>query len=327
MLLLLLLFSLLGWSAPLPKRQDDDHHGVVFLARGCVFFSVWFVAVILSLPVPPSLPLLPLSSSVGYPYLCLPLFLLVFFSCREGGDTHMSSTPLSLSLSLVSSPPCSWHSFYKDPVMLVDGDMQYMYDEQGKRYLDLFAGIVTVSVGHCHPKVTAAGLEQMKKLWHSTTIYYNNEVVEYAKELAERMPGDLSVCYFVNSGSEANDLALLMARLHTGNHDILTVRNAYHGMSTQQMGVTALRTWRYPVPLDGGIKHALNPDTFRGPYKADDPDAAAKYAWDVENIIDHTTPGQVAGWIAETIQGVGGTVRHRFPLVFVLLCDCMFCCF
>lgn len=97
--------------------------------------------------------------------------------------------------------------YYKKPVLVTEGRMQYMFDHTGKRYLDFLGGIVTVSVGHCHPKIVEAGISQMKKLMHSTTIYLHPEIGSFAKELAEKMPGDLKVVYFTNSGSEANDLA------------------------------------------------------------------------------------------------------------------------
>lgn len=183
-----------------------------------------------------------------------------------------------------------------------------MYDETGRRYLDCFAGIVTVSVGHCHPKVTEAAVNQVSKLAHSTTIYLNPEVGGLAKALTAKLPPKLSVCYFVNSGSEANDLAMLMARAYTRNHDIIALRNAYHGMSPATMGLTAHSTWKYNVPQGSGIHHAVNPDGYRGPFGYDDPQAASKYAWDVQNLIQHATSGQVAAFFAESIQGVGGTV-------------------
>ncbi|RNC80978.1 MAG: aspartate aminotransferase family protein [Phycisphaera sp.] len=200
--------------------------------------------------------------------------------------------------------------YYRDPVMIVEGSMQYLFDETGRRYLDGFAGIVTVSVGHCHPKVIKAVREQNEKFQHTTTIYLHPNIATYAKKLAATFPKDsgLSVCYFTNSGSESNDLALLMARAFTGNYDILALRNAYHGMSPQAMGVTALNTWKTPVPQGFGVHHAKCPDLYRGPFGYDDPDAGAKYAADVDELIRFSTPGKVAAFIAEPIQGVGGTV-------------------
>ena len=119
--------------------------------------------------------------------------------------------------------------YYKRPLMLVEGKFQYVWDETGKRYLDGLGGIVTVSVGHCHPHVVQAANRQNELLQHSTTIYLHPNIAEYAAKLASKMPGELKACYFVNSGSEANDLALLMARAYTGNYDVIALRNAYHG--------------------------------------------------------------------------------------------------
>ncbi len=198
--------------------------------------------------------------------------------------------------------------YYKQPIMLVEGRMQYVWDESGKRYLDGLGGIVTVSVGHCHPKVVAAANQQTSLFQHSTTIYLQPNVATYAEKLAAKMPGDLKVCYFVNSGSEANDLALLMARAYTGNYDMVALRNAYHGGSASTMSVTAHSTWKFNVPHSFGVHHAQSPYPYRGPYGYDDAEAGRKYADDVKSVIDFTTSGQVAGYIAESIQGVGGFV-------------------
>ena len=198
--------------------------------------------------------------------------------------------------------------YYKNPLMLVEGKMQYVWDERGKRYLDALGGIVTISVGHCHPKVVDAAREQNETLQHSTTIYLHSNVARYAERLASKMPGDLKVCYFVNSGSEANDLALLMARAHTGNYDVIALRNAYHGGNALTMGLTAHRTWKFNVPHSFGVHHTIAPDPFRGLWGRDDVDAGKKYAADVKNLIDYATSGQVAAFIAESIQGVGGCV-------------------
>jgi alanine-glyoxylate transaminase/(R)-3-amino-2-methylpropionate-pyruvate transaminase len=198
--------------------------------------------------------------------------------------------------------------YYKKPFTMVEGKMQYVWDETGRRYLDALGGIVTVSVGHCHPKVVEAANRQTELLQHSTTIYLQPNIVEYAKELAAHMPGDLKVCYFVNSGSEANDLALLMARAYTGNYDVIALRNAYHGGNAVTMGLTAHRTWKFNVPHSFGVHHTIAPDPFRGIWGRDDVDAGKKYAADVKEVLDFATPGQIAAFIAESIQGVGGCV-------------------
>src|SRR6202045_2017094 len=198
--------------------------------------------------------------------------------------------------------------YYRKPMMIVEGKGQYVFDEKGRRYLDGIAGIATVSVGHCHPDVVAAANLQSDTLQPATTIYLHPNIAEYARELAAKMPGDLKVCYFVNSGSEANDLAILMARAFTGNYDIIALRNAYHGGNAATMGLTAHRTWKFNVPHSFGVHHAIAPDPYRGLYGYDNPQAGRKYADDVLNVIQYANPGRIAGFIAESIQGVGGAV-------------------
>lgn len=198
--------------------------------------------------------------------------------------------------------------YYSKPLMIVEGNMQYLYDETGRRYLDAFGGIVTVSVGHCHPKVTQAAVNQLNTIAHTTTIYLNNVICEYAEKLASKMPGNLKCVYFVNSGSEANDLAMLMARLYTGNYDLIALRNCYHGGVASTMGLTAHSTWKFNVPHSFGVHHAMTPDPYRGTWGRNDPDAGKKYAADVKDLILNATPGKIAGFFAESIQGVGGVV-------------------
>jgi alanine-glyoxylate transaminase/(R)-3-amino-2-methylpropionate-pyruvate transaminase len=212
-----------------------------------------------------------------------------------------------LALRKAHVNPAIFH-YYKEPLMIVEGRGQYVWDEKGRRYLDGFAGIVTVSVGHCHPHVVAAAKAQHDILQHTTTIYLHPNLPEYAAALAAKMPGDLKVCYFVNSGSEANDLAILMARAFTGNSDLLALRNGYHGGNASGMALTAHSTWKFNVPHSFGVHHALAPDRYRGPWGYDDADAGKKYAADVRDLIGFATSGKVAGFIAESIQGVGGAV-------------------
>ncbi len=203
--------------------------------------------------------------------------------------------------------PAIFH-YYKKPICIVEGKGQYLFDETGRRYLDGFGGIVTVSVGHCHPEVVKAANLQNQTIQHTTTIYLNPGIALYAKELAEKMPGNLKVCYFVNSGSEANDLAVLMARAYTGNYDLIALRNAYHGGSPGTMALTSHHTWKFNVPHSFGVQHAKMADTYRGPHGMDDPEAGEKYAADVREVIQFGTSGKIAGFIAESIQGVGGSV-------------------
>ena len=203
--------------------------------------------------------------------------------------------------------PALFH-LYQKPLMIVEGKGQYVWDDQGRRYLDAFAGIATISVGHCHPHVLEAMRKQSETLQHASTIYLHPNIVEFGRALAAKMPGDLKVCYFVNSGSEANDVAMLMARAYTGNYDLIALRNGYHGGNMSAMGLTAHSTWKFNVPHSFGVHHTIAADPYRGQWGRDDADAGRKYAADVKSVIDYTTSGQIAAFIAESIQGVGGTV-------------------
>ena len=199
--------------------------------------------------------------------------------------------------------------YYKDPVCIVEGWMQYLWDERGKQYLDAIAGIVTVSVGHCHPKITERVQKQVGQLVHTTTIYLHPTVGQFARELAARMPegSGLQYTYFTNSGSESNDLAILMARMETNRHEVLTLQNAYHGGVHSTMSLTAVGTWKYPVPAVAGVKHATPGYCYRCHYGLEYPSCDLKCAYNVEEVIRYETSGEIACFIAEPIQGVGGT--------------------
>ena len=199
------------------------------------------------------------------------------------------------------------YMIYKEPLLIVEGHMQYLYDETGRRYLDLLAGIVTVSVGHCHPKFVQRVTQQVGTLQHATTIYMHPNFPMLAKKLASKMPAGLDVTYFTNSGSEANDLAIQMARLHTGNRDVIALRNSYHGGSPGAIGLTSHSTWKYPVGGDGHVHHAMSPDPYRSPFSGTPEEIATQSAADIRDIIRYSTPGKIAAFIAEPIQGVGGT--------------------
>ena len=200
-------------------------------------------------------------------------------------------------------------TYYRDPLMIVDGHMQYLFDETGKRYLDGLAGIVSVSVGHCHPRVMDAVNKQNARLQHATTIYLHPNITTFAEKLASTLPDGLEVAYFTNSGSEANDLAILMARAHTKNFDVIALRNGYHGGTQGSMGLTSYSTWKYSVPHGFGVHHSIVPDRFRGQWGYDDTDAGKNYANDVLDVIERASSGSIAAFIAEPIQGVGGVIE------------------
>jgi len=212
-------------------------------------------------------------------------------------------------------------TYYRDPLLLVEGSMQYVWDETGKRYLDAFAGIVTISVGHCHPYVVEKVREQVGKLQHATTIYLHPTIGQFARRIAEHMPpgSGLTNTYFVNSGSEANEVAVLMAREKTGRSELLSLRNSYHGGTQGTMALTAHSTWKFPSNPPANVKNALAPYCYRCPYGLSYPSCGVRCAHDVETLIRYETCGEPACFIAETIQGVGGAVTpppEYFQIVY-----------
>jgi alanine-glyoxylate transaminase / (R)-3-amino-2-methylpropionate-pyruvate transaminase len=211
--------------------------------------------------------------------------------------------------------------YYKDPLMVVEGHMQYLWDETGKRYLDAFAGIVTVSVGHCHPKIVEAVQKQTAKLQHVTTIYLHPTIGQFAKKLTEHMPpsSNLSSWYFTNSGSEANEMALLAGREYTKNSDVVSLRNSYHGGTGATMNLTAHGTWKFKSNPGYTVKNGTPAYCYRCPYGLTYPSCNLKCAHDMKDLIEYETCGEIAVFIAECIQGVGGVVtppKEYFKVVY-----------
>lgn len=204
-------------------------------------------------------------------------------------------------------------TYYRDPLMIVEGNMQYLWDETGKRYLDAFAGIVTVSVGHCHPHVAQAIKAQAGRLQHTTTIYLHPTIAQFAAKLASKMPSNpdgvpLDRTYFTNSGSEANEIAVLMSRESTGHQHVIGLRNAYHGGTPTAMGLTAHGNWKFPSNPQLDISHSAPGYCYRCPLGLEYPSCELKCAHDMKNVIEYQTPGEIACFIGEPVQGVGGAV-------------------
>ena len=212
-------------------------------------------------------------------------------------------------------------TLYREPLLLVEGHMQYLWDETGKRYLDGFAGIVSVSVGHCHPDVVEKVQRQVGTLQHVTTIYLHPTIGLLAQKLAEHFPPEsgLSVSAFTNSGSEANEVAILSAREFTGRNEVIALRNAYHGATQGTMALTAHSTWKFKSSPSVNVKHATPGYCYRCPYGLTYPSCDVRCARDVEPLIRHETSGEIACFIGEPIQGVGGVVTpppEYFSIVY-----------
>ncbi|CAO1377505.1 unnamed protein product [Diamesa serratosioi] len=202
--------------------------------------------------------------------------------------------------------------FYKtDPLKIVRGEGQYMFDEMGTKYLDCINNVATV--GHCHPKVVAAGSRQMGII-STNNRFLHDELVKCAQNLVQRMPEELTVCYFVNSGSEANDLALRLARNHTKQQDVITLDHAYHGHLTSIIEISPYKFNQPGCEKKPDYVHvAPCPDVYRGKYRdIDHPncDMAELYAKDIEDIVNKVTgEGKgVAAFIAESLQSCGGQI-------------------
>ena len=209
--------------------------------------------------------------------------------------------------------------YYTEPLPLERGDGMYVWDVEGKKYLDFFGGILTTSVGHNRPEVTQAVREQAEKLIHSSTLYPNETHVNLAEKMAQLAPGKLQVSYFTTSGTDADETAVFLAKGHTGNQEIIALRHGYSGRSALGMSLTGQSTWRIGGSHILGIKHALNPYCYRCPLKMTYPGCGVACAQDVEETIKTTTSGRIAAFIAEPIQGVGGFITpppEYFKIVY-----------
>ncbi|XP_072807298.1 alanine--glyoxylate aminotransferase 2, mitochondrial isoform X3 [Vicugna pacos] len=219
-------------------------------------------------------------------------------------------------------------AYFPTPLLLSQGHMEWLFDYEGNRYLDFFSGIVTVSVGHCHPKVNAAAQKQIGRLWHTSTVFFHPPIHEYAEKLSALLPEPLKVIFLVNSGSEANDLAMLMARAHSNNTDIISFRGAYHGCSPYTLGLTNVGLFKMELPSGMGCQSTMCPDVFRGPWGGshcrDSPvqttrkcscapgccQAKDQYIEQFKDTLSTSVAKSIAGFFAEPIQGVNGVVQY-----------------
>lgn len=214
--------------------------------------------------------------------------------------------------------PSVFH-YFREPLVISHARDQYVWDADGKQYLDFFGGIVTVSVGHSNPKVTSRVHEQIDKLVHVSTVFATEPQAALAKKVAGITPGQaLTKSFFTNSGTEANETAILAARCYTGVPEIIALRHSYHGRSAMAMTLTGQAGWRLGGVTAPGIVHAVNAYCYRCPFHLEYPSCEVACASDVEEVIRTTTSGRVAGMIAEPIQGVGGFItppKEYFPIV------------
>src|ERR1700739_352844 len=214
-------------------------------------------------------------------------------------------------------------NFYPQNPLVVDrARMQHVWDIEGRQYLDFFGGILTISVGHTNPKVTSKIKAQVDRLQHTSTLYPTEAIVALAEKVAQITPGKLQKTFFTNSGTEANEAALLLARMATGSFDIIALRHGYSGASTLAKSVTAQGPWRAGGVVGVGVAHAISPYCYRCPLGLKYPDCGVACANDVENLIQTGTSGNIAAFLAEPVQGVGGFItppKEYFKIVFKIV--------
>src|SRR5215467_12537701 len=199
-------------------------------------------------------------------------------------------------------------TYYEHPLVLDRGEGMYVWDSNGNRYLDCFAGVLTTSVGHARPEVVEAVSSQVGKIAHTSTLYINKPQVDLAEKVAALTPGRLKKSFLTNSGTEADETAMLLARIYTGHGELIALRHAYHGRSMLAMAATGHSTWKHGPPAVAGIVHAHAPYCYRCPFNLKPESCALECARDVEELIQTSTTGQIAAFIAEPIMGVGGFI-------------------
>jgi len=213
--------------------------------------------------------------------------------------------------------PAVFH-YYREPLVLTRARDQHVWDADGNQYLDFFGGIVTVSVGHCNEQVTGRICRQLQTLQHTSTLYATAPQAALAAKIASITPERrLTKSFFTNSGTEANETAILAARCYTGSTEIIALRHSYHGRSSLGMTLTGQSSWRIGAPQPG-VVFAHNAYCYRCPFGLSYPSCDLRCARDVEELIRTATSGRIAGFIAEPLQGVAGYItppREYFPIV------------
>ena len=196
---------------------------------------------------------------------------------------------------------------FAEPMIFKRGSMQYLWDAEDRKYIDLLGMNVCISVGHSHPTVVAAATAQAQELTHCTTMFYHPTPAHLASELAATMPvGHDWVVHFTNSGSEAVDLAMTMARTYTGNLDLLALRSAYHGPTAAAQSITGISGWRHPG-MPSNVAIVAEPNQYRGIFGENA--GAAPYLDEIERTLQFATTGRVAGIFVESVQGYGGIIK------------------
>ena len=199
-------------------------------------------------------------------------------------------------------------NYYEEPLVIAEGSGCSVRDAEGQEYLDFFGGILTLGLGHCHPDVVQRLQHQLETLEHTSTLYPTEGIVRAAENLARITPGKLKKSFFTTSGTDADETAILLAKIFTGSQEVIVLRHSYAGRSLTALSVTGHAPWRLIPTQVPGIKHAHAPYCYRCPFGLEYPDCGVRCATDLEELIRTETTGRPAAFMAEPIMGVGGFI-------------------
>ncbi|HLQ59415.1 MAG TPA: aspartate aminotransferase family protein [Gemmatimonadales bacterium] len=199
-------------------------------------------------------------------------------------------------------------NYYAEPVVITEAHGSSVKDLDGREYLDFFGGILTAGIGHSHPEFVKRLQEQLGRLVHTSSVYPTQEQVRVAERLTQITPGKLKKSFFTTSGTEADETAIMLAKIYTGQQEIIALRHSYAGRSQGAIAITGQQPWRILPTQIAGIKHALSPYCYRCPLGLEYPDCGIRCAQDIDDLIKTTTTGHPAAFMAEPIQGAGGFI-------------------
>ena len=199
-------------------------------------------------------------------------------------------------------------NYYAEPVVITEAHGSTVKDLDGREYLDFFGGILTAGIGHSHPEFVKRIQDQVARLVHTSSVYPTMEQVRVAERLTQITPGKLKKSFFTTSGTEANETAVMLAKIYSGQQEIIVLRHSYAGRSQGAIAITGQQPWRVLPTQIAGVKHALSPYCYRCPLGLEYPDCGIRCAQDIEDLIRTTTNGRPAAFMAEPIQGAGGFI-------------------
>jgi alanine-glyoxylate transaminase/(R)-3-amino-2-methylpropionate-pyruvate transaminase len=208
--------------------------------------------------------------------------------------------------------PTAGH-YHKTPLQLTKAQGAFVWDNEGKKYLDSIGGIVCISAGHNHPKIKKALIAMIESddIQHSSTLYFNRHPVKLAEKLSKHLPEKLSRYHFTNSGSEANEAAMMAARHATGENMVVNLRHSYHGGTSATLASCGHHTWRFRSQPVTNVTSAMEPYCYRCPFNKTESNCELECAKNVETTIQTSTHGKIAAFIAEPVMGVGGFITPQ----------------